>query len=343
MCRTLLISEGVSQHGLSCLGTYRKQYLLETVERRQDQGALLVLLSKVLTPASMKGYTIRLGCFRASDTTLDIPRRCPKASSSSRGYLPPITAHTERRRLMHGCGVRIASAWFPGSTCEARQTDVFACERPFLSTSYALPLRTSSRELRNPPYLRTSKDKDGAPQKSGGSGVPSSPRRRLPRRSCSSEASSAWLQFSAGPLACLGTCELECGFRLNVRCFLDSLLLCIAAILSAPFLPSRHFFLCRCLAESCHHSRICGAPTTPGMCGSLGDLNPRIDLAGRKLTCSHGAGTEARHLFHRSTAVIRIYHRHVWTDRSPDRACIGAPCPAAEGPPVQCAAVRHRF
>jgi hypothetical protein len=236
----------VTQHGLGCLDTYRKQYLLETVERRQDQGALLVLLSKlpeVLTPTSMRGYTIRLGCFRASNTTLDIPRRCPKASSSSRGYLPPITAHTERRRLMHGCGVRIASAWFPGSTCEARQTDVFACERPFLSTSYALPLRTSSRELRNPPYLRTSKDKDGAPQKSGGSGVPSSPRRRLPRRSCSSEASSAWLQFSAGPLACLGTCELECGFRLNVRCFLDSLLHYSASLRFERTFPSISTFL----------------------------------------------------------------------------------------------------
>ena len=102
----------------------------------------------LLTPTSMRGYTIRLGSFRASDTTLDVPRRCPKASSSSRGYLSPITAHTEEAS---DAWLRIASAWFPGSTCEARQTDVFACEPPFLPTSRALPLRTSSRELRNPP------------------------------------------------------------------------------------------------------------------------------------------------------------------------------------------------
>lgn len=83
----------------------------------------------LLTPTSMRGYTIRLGSFRASDTTLDVPRRCPKASSSSRGYLSPITAHTEEAS---DAWLRIASAWFPGSTCEARQTDVFACEPPSL-------------------------------------------------------------------------------------------------------------------------------------------------------------------------------------------------------------------
>ena len=90
----------------------------------------------------------------------NIPRRCPKASSSSRGCLAPITTQTERQRLLHGCASRPRG--FPGSTCEARQTDVTYSHvsPPFLSTSFPLPLRTSSREQRGASYQRTSKDKE---------------------------------------------------------------------------------------------------------------------------------------------------------------------------------------
>ena len=140
----------------------------------------------------------------------DVPKRLAAAADTSLQ-----SQHTPKRRLMHGCASRPRGS--PDQHVKrAILTFSHVSRPPFLSTSHALPLRTSSRELRTPPCQRTSKDKDRAPQKSGGSGVPSSPRRTIPRRSCSSEASGAWLQFSAGPLACLGTCELECGFRLNV-------------------------------------------------------------------------------------------------------------------------------
>jgi hypothetical protein len=109
----------------------------------------------------MKGYTIRLSCFRASDTTLDIPRRSPKASSSSRGSLPPITAHTEQRRLMQGCASRPRGS--PDQHVKRARLTFSHVSGPFLSTSYALPLRTSSpRVEENPHTLRTSKDKDRA-------------------------------------------------------------------------------------------------------------------------------------------------------------------------------------